>query len=535
MAGLVTVLSPCILPLLPIVLSSGVSGGKKKPLGVMTGFVLSFSFFTLFLAQIVQLTGLSADWLRNLAALVIFLFGLVLVIPKLNQWWEMLASRLANRGASSQVQGDGFVSGILVGVSLGLVWAPCVGPILASVITLAATGQVSFSSVPIVLAYSLGTALPMLYIIKGSRKLLQLTDKTKLIQVVFGWLMVLTAMAIYFGWDRSFQAFVLDKFPNYGVGLTKLEDNQKVQEELKKLETSKEKAMSSFGKAPGFEGGGEWINSETLSLEELEGKVVLVDFWTYSCVNCIRTLPYLKAWDEKYKDKGLMIVGVHSPEFEFEKDLDNVKEAVKSFEIKYPVVLDNDFLIWRAYSNRYWPAKYLIDKQGKIRYTHFGEGKYQETEAMIQELLEETGELTVLPEHEHETQTPETYLGYWRIAGFVSPEGVNKNQLVEYSKPNRLGLNKWAFEGKVEILEKHSQPTKGSKLFIRFLAKEVNLVMKPKRKVAEALVRFDDQETKVVVDEGKLYNLISLDKAKDLIMEIEFLDDDMEVYAFTFG
>ena len=539
LGGLVTILSPCILPLLPIVLSSGVTGGKKKPLGVVTGFVVSFSFFTVFLSLIVKLTGLNADGLRNTAALAILLFGLVLVVPTLNVWWERLTSRLASRQArGKQAQGDGFLSGLMVGVSLGLVWAPCVGPILASVITLAASGDVRVTTIPIVLAYSLGTAIPMLLIVKGSRKVIEVIPKLQQnlgkIQKGFGVLMVLTAIAIYFGFDRSFQVFILDKLPNYGAGLTQIEDNKIVQESIDKL-TREEKVMKSKDLAPGFEGGGRWINSDQLRLEELRGKVVLVDFWTYSCVNCIRTLPYLREWYEKYEDKGFIIVGVHSPEFEFEKDYDNVVRAVESFDLEYPVVQDNEFKIWRAYANRYWPAKYLIDKEGVIRYTHFGEGKYQETEKMIQELLGEEMELVDRMEVSHQTRTPETYLGYWRWASFASNERVVKDKLTEYTSPDNLRANEWAFEGKWEVKEKHSEAKSGSKLMIRFEAKEVNLVMGSKTRNSEVKIKWEDEEKIVKVQEEKLYNLVKLDKPINEVLEIEFLDDEVQVFAFTFG
>jgi len=461
-----------------------------------------------------------------------------MVVPVLSIWWEGVASKLASKSGKPS-SGDGFWGGVGVGVSLGLVWAPCVGPILASVITLASTGSVTFTALPVVLAYSIGTAIPLLYIVKGSRKILKLVPQTQMIQKVFGVIMVITAMAIYFGWDRSFQAFILNKLPGYGAGLTQLEDNKIVKDNLEKLSKpqviKKGDFMSNKKLAPGFEGGGRWINSEGLKLEDLRGKVVLVDFWTYSCVNCIRTLPYLREWHEKYKDKGLVIVGVHSPEFEFEKDYDNVVKAMKSFDLEYPVVQDNEFKIWRAYDNHYWPAKYLIDKEGKIRYTHFGEGDYAETEKAIQELLGEKMELVDRFEEVHQTRTPETYLGYWRLANFSSKEGVTKDKLRQYSVPENLRLNQWAFGGEWEIKEKHSEAKTGSKLLLRFEAKEVNLVMGSTIKNSKVKVIVDGQEEIITVEEEKLYNLVKLEKPVDKVLEIEFLDDEVQIFAFTFG
>lgn len=517
LAGLVTILSPCILPLLPIVLSSGVTGGKSKPLGVVSGFVLSFSFFTLFLATIVQLTNLSADALRNLAAIIILVFGLVLVVPALQLKWELLAARMVGRGGK-KIGGNGFWGGMAVGVSLGLVWAPCVGPILASVITLAAVGKVGLATILIVLAYSMGTAVPMLAIVLGSRKLIaqlpQLRQKLPKIQQGFGVLMVATALMIYFGWDRRFQGWVLDKLPNYGSGLTRFEDRDLIEQKLKEL--SGTGSANPVDLAPELIGGGTWLNSEPLTIEQLnsEGKVVLVDFWTYSCVNCIRTMPYLKAWHEKYADKGLVIIGVHSPEFEFEKLTKNVEAAIDDFAISYPVVQDNDFLIWRAYENRYWPAKYLIDKQGQIRYRHFGEGKYQETESKIQELLGETADLTSFDEVKNQARTPETYLGSLRA--------IPNNPI-------------YSLEGNWKVDKEYAQADKGNKLLLKFEAKEVNVVMSPVGGVGLVKVSVGGKSAVVEVNGDKLYNLIKTEAPYRGSLEIEILEGNIRVYAFTFG
>ena len=539
--GLVTILSPCILPLLPIVLSTGVTGGKKKPLGVVTGFVVSFTLFTSFLTAIVKATGLSADFLRTLAALVILAFGLVLVVPQLNLLWERLVSRLASRGGS-RVTGDGFSAGLLVGISLGLVWTPCVGPIMAAIITLAATGQTSASSVPIVLAYSLGTAIPLLAIVMGSRRLMKLTDKTVLIQKVFGLLMIATALAIYLNLDRQFQAWVLNRFPGYGTGLTSLEDNPMVEKELKRLqeETEEKKQginLKNFGPAPELDGWTHWVNSEPLTLAGLRGKVVLVDFWTYSCINCIRTLPYLTSWYQKYADSGLVIIGVHSPEFEFEKDTQNVIEAMEDFGVTYPVVQDNDFNIWRAYNNRYWPAKYLIDKQGRVRYTHFGEGQYAETEKNIQLLLGETDTPMVdLQEYQSASRTPETYLGYGRLSGYASLEDLRPDQTTAYTAPDSLQLNQVAFSGQWLIAEEHAEPEPGARLSLRFDAKQVNLVMDTAAASGRVRVFLDGREISIVsVDSARLYNLVELATPGDHTLTLEFLDSGLQLFAFTFG
>ena len=523
LAGVVTILSPCILPILPIVLSGSLAGGKKRPFGIITGFILSFTFFTLALSAIVKATGLSADGLRTIAIVVIALFGLSMITPKFQIWMERIFSKLAGflpKGSND----SGYVGGIFVGLSLGLLWAPCVGPILASVITLAATSSVRLITILITLAYSIGTAIPMLGITYGGRTLLNrvpwLLSSSQKIQKTFGVFMILTAIAIFFNIDRKFQTYILTTFPNYGVGLTKFEDNRFVSQALQSL-TKKPtdnsqigKPMNEvldlgFGSAPEFISGGQWFNSEPLSINKLRGNVVLVDFWTYTCINCIRTLPYLKNWHAKYKDKGLVIVGVHTPEFEFEKEAKNVEKAIKDFDLQYPIMQDNDYATWNAYSNRYWPAKYLVDKNGVIQYTHFGEGDYDETEKKIQELLALDMAIDN-PTYQIQSRTPEIYLGAARgDYTLIRTEGT------------------WTKS------EEYTMPKKGATLSLRFDARKVFLVM---RGNGEVKVFLDDNFiSTTTVDVNKLYELINLPQAGQHILKLEFLDDNVELYAFTFG
>ncbi len=573
LAGVVTILSPCILPILPIILSSSIGTteiGKARPFGVITGFILSFTFFTLFLSTIVRLSGIPAESLRIFSVVVIALFGISMLIPKFQYWTELLFSRLSQFLPQSQ-QRTGFSGGILIGLSLGLLWTPCVGPILASVISLAITGSVNLDAVFITLAYSIGTAIPMFFIMAlgqtASKKLPWLLNNSGSIQKAFGVLMIFTALAIFFNLDRRFQTFILNTFPNYGTGLTKFEDIPLINDALNNL-TGTEVKKDNVGKpmfdidsnksgppAPEIIQGGEWFNSEPLQLSDLKGKVVLIDFWTYSCINCQRTLPYLKSWWEKYKDKGFVIIGVHSPEFEFEKNPDNVKKAIEDFGITYPVMQDNDFKTWRAYNNRYWPAKYFIDKDENIRYTHFGEGAYDESEKVIQELLSETG-LDVSdteisnPEYDNYAKTPELYLGYWRIEHLVSPERMVKDGSANYSAPKDLPQNKFAFVGRWDVMEQYSNPAKGSQLLLNFDAKEVFLVMRPKDGKTPGKVRVyqDDKlvsetgsggesviNNEVTINSDSLYKLIKLPEPGRHILKLEFLDSNTEVYAFTFG
>src|SRR3972149_10012080 len=467
LAGVVTILSPCILPVLPIVLAGSVGEGRRRPFGIVTGFVLSFTIFTLFLTTIVKATGVSADFLRLIPVAVVFTFGLSLLLPGFQAFTEKLFVGLAR---FSPTGGQGFSGGLLLGLGLVLLWTPCVGPILASVISLALTGSVSLAAFAITLAFSLGTAIPMFIVIYTGRSVLaRLQPYSALIQKTFGVLMILTAAAIYLNLDRKFQTFVLNVFPNYGLGLTRFENNPFVKNQLELLRATPmpetqigrpmneltDSALPDYGVAPGLIRGGQGFNADPTTLEALRGKVVLVDFWTYTCINCIRTLPYLKSWHEKYSEKGLVIIGVHTPEFEFEKNLANVQKAIADFGLKYPVMQDNDYSTWRAYSNRYWPAKYLIDRTGHIRYNHFGEGEYDTTEKAIQQLLSLDMPISN-PSYQITARTPELYLGSARrVPGYFTTSG------------------QWNYS------PQYANPKTSATLTLDFEAKDVFLVMRP--------------------------------------------------------
>lgn len=306
--------------------------------------------------------------------------------------------------------------------------------------------------------------------------------------------------------------------------------------------------------APELIPGGKWFNSEALSIKSLRGHVVLIDFWTYTCINCIRTLPYLKAWHTKYNDKGLVIIGVHTPEFEFEKNPDNVARAIRDFGLPYPVMQDNDYATWNAYHNRYWPAKYLIDKNGVIRYTHFGEGDYNETEVNIQELLKETGSLfeempVDNPTYRVQAGTPETYLGNWRIANIVSPERIRQDVPTGYSIPASIPRNSFAIGSSWTVGYQYARPAAGAQLVFRFDAAGVFLVIRPKtqgvagsarvlldgKMVGEDNAGEDVKSGIVKVDVDRLYKLIRLSAPGEHLLQLEFLDGNLELYAFTFG
>lgn len=566
LAGVITVLSPCILPILPIILTSSIGGvntGKSRPIGVVAGFIFSFTFFTLFLSTIVRLSGIPAETLRFVSVIVIAGFGISLLIPQFQVFVERLFSKLAAFIPSSQGR-TGFGGGLLIGFSIGLLWTPCVGPILASVISLAITGTVTFDAFLITLAYSLGTAIPMFLIMLGGQNALRrvpwLLSNLGHIQKAFGVLMILTAIGISFNVDRRFQTFVLNTFPQYGTGLTKFEDNEAIRNALNKKAGSEMK-KDDMGKpmfeltqpkgikAPEIIPGGVWFNSDPLTLDDLKGKVVIIDFWTYSCINCQRTLPYLREWNERYKDKGLVIIGVHAPEFEFEKSEKNVAQAIKDFKLTYPIVQDNDFATWRAYNNSYWPAKYFIDKEGYIRYSHFGEGEYDESEKVIQELLKEAGATDIPsevnnPTYQIQAKTPELYLGYGRIEYFASIETIKKDVTATYTAPQNLRDNEFAYSGSWNVMEEYANPKRGAKLYLNFDAQEVFLVMRTKGNPAKVKVFLDNKMQDygedvingvVTVDQDKLYKIIKLPLPGKHNLLLEFEDNNAEVFAFTFG
>ncbi|HYW84642.1 MAG TPA: cytochrome c biogenesis protein DipZ [Spirochaetia bacterium] len=593
LSGVITILSPCILPVLPIVLSGGVGGGKARPFGVLAGFVVSFTAFTLSLSAIVQAIGIPVDALRIVAVVLIVLFGVVMLVPWLRDRFEILTSRIASRGSrggagaaagAPQTRWAGFWSGLVVGLSLGLIWTPCVGPIMASVISLALTQHVDGGSVSITLAYTLGTSIPMLAIMLGGRALLKkvpaLTRNAANIQKGFGVLMILVGVAIGLGWDRQFQASVLRLFPNYGAGLTAIEKTAPVQSALKAREPApaaraagadvfsapeaapENGVLGDYGAAPAFLTRGNWFNTEGLSptagqmaqgasmpltMEALRGKVVVVDFWTYSCVNCVRTLPYLRAWYDAYRDKGLVIVGVHTPEFEFEKNPANVAKAIHELGVDWPVVQDNDYVQWNAYANMYWPAHYFIDARGRVRYFHFGEGQYDVSEKVIQALLKEAGAnvggIVSRPAPLLQSQTPETYLGYDRGQGFVSAVNPVADKPTNYT-PSRTPHNgEWNLTGTWTISPQYVVPESSGTLQLGFDAKNVFLVVEPQAPGGSIAVSVDGAQGGDTADikkgmleprESRMYQLVGLNAPGPHTLRLD-VKGKIRLFAFTFG
>ena len=561
-SGLITILAPCIWPLLPIILSSTTTGGKAKPLGITLGIITSFAFFTLTISYIVKIIPFDPNILRLFAVVVIGFLGFTLAVPQLSGLLEGWVSRLSGKFAgltTLRFGGQGFKGGLITGLALGIVWSPCAGPILATIATLAATQSVNLATILITVVYVIGVGIPLfVFATLGSRFFTRsrlVSKYTGSIQRIFGIIMILTAFAIFTNYDKTLQVKLLDLFPSYSNFIYELENNQVVKEQLDQLRGKKDmkqessnkniimitpsSGLSDYGRAPEFTGVYKWLNlpegKESLTMEELRGKVVLVDFWTYTCINCIRTLPFVTSWYEKYKDQGFVVVGVHTPEFEFEKNTANVEGAIKQYKINYPVAQDNDYKTWDAFNNRFWPAKYLIDAKGNIRYTHFGEGEHDVTEKNIQTLLKEAGvkvaeDMVDIPDQTPKTRlTPETYLGSNRM--------TNSNYL-------RLD-DSWDIQGE------YSSSHKGSSLELNFYAEKIYLVITPET-MRDGIKVFldgrlvDNSQAGSDVKDGyiqlktdsldDIYNLINLKgNPGEHILRLEFESDGTKVYAFTFG
>ncbi|MBI1871845.1 cytochrome c biogenesis protein DipZ, partial [Candidatus Collierbacteria bacterium] len=539
-SGLLTILAPCIWPLLPLILSTTATGGRKKPLGVVLGIVLSFAIFTLSISYLVRAIGFDPNSLRTLAVVVITLMGFALVFPAIGARAEVIVGRIGSFVKLPQRERDGLSTGFITGLALGVVWSPCAGPILATIATLAATRMVSTETVAMALTYSGGVGIPLFFFATFGRNFLTkgrfLSAYTGRIQQFLGIVMIVTAVAIWTNYDKVIQAKLLDVFPAYSQFLYKLEGSKTIRRELGRLrgEEVKEEMPTALTKsllpilkkAPEFGGISNWINSEPLTMEKLRGKVVLIDFWTYTCINCIRTLPHVTNWYEKYKDQGLVVIGVHTPEFEFEKNTQNVIDAMRLYKINYPVAQDNDYVTWNNFDNLYWPSKYLIDKDGNIRYYHFGEGKYAETEMAIQQLLAEIGmpmgPLAEVPDITPSFRlTPEIYLGLSRMEFLASREPAMIGKQT-FTLPMKLPPDRFAFGGTWIVGRENSESTLNSVLELNFVANKVFLVITPKTKQDIIKVFLDGKEIGagsagadvmngvLQVDSPRLYELINL-------------------------
>jgi cytochrome c biogenesis protein CcdA/thiol-disulfide isomerase/thioredoxin len=537
LAGIVTAVSPCVLPVLPILLAGGASG--RKPFRIITGLVGSFVVFTLFATWLLGELGLPDDVLRRAAIVLLFVFAATLIVPQIGVLLEKPFARLTRFRAG----GGGFV----LGASLGLVFVPCAGPVLATISVVAATNHVGLRAILLTVAYAIGAALPMLLIALGGQRVSKrIRIEGPRVRLASGVVIALVALGIAFNQDQRFQTAL----PGYTQALQKhIEDTHTAQKQLAKISGAKAHkvvaanqsnlaqpgvALPNYGPAPPLIAGGDWFNSKPLTLAALRGKVVLLDFWTYSCINCLRTLPHLESWYSAYHKHGLVIIGVHSPEFAFEHVSSNVAAAIKRLGIHYPVMQDNNFATWTNYSNQYWPAEYLIDKNGHLRAFDFGEGSYSTTEAHIKELLGVKTNAAAVPDTTPtESTTPESYLGFERLdaARYVGAM-VDQNKLKSYPMASSVPLNSLGYAGSWRVESQRIIAGMGAALTLHFEARNVYLVLGGKGKVN---VMVGEEPSKTIdVNAYKLYTLRDSTKAADALLHLKFTPG-VQAYAFTFG
>jgi cytochrome c biogenesis protein CcdA/thiol-disulfide isomerase/thioredoxin len=574
LGGVLTILSPCILPILPFTFARADQPFRKSGLPLLLSMAVTF-------AAVASLAVVGGSWLvranqyGRIAALIVFaILGLSLLWPafaeRLSRPFVQLGNRLTN-SASSDSRG-GVLQSLLLGVATGLLWAPCAGPILGLILAGAALQGASAHTTLLLFTYAVGSISSLAVALLAGGRVFAAMKRSlgaeEWIRRILGVAVLAGVFMVALGLDRGLltrlslsstsgvEQSLLDRFHPRST------DKPADQMTMTSNSTGGSTQVSVLA---GLSGATDWINSPPLTADQLKGKVVLIDFWTYSCINCLRTLPYVRAWADKYKDSGLVVIGVHTPEFPFEKDLSNVQKAVHDFGITYPVAMDNNNKIWNAFSNQYWPAHYFIDANGKVRFHHFGEGNYDESERWIQDLLKERNAQQALPAgivnvqaHGAEAapdmddvRSPETYVGYQRTQHFASPGGLNQDGPKLYSIPPQLELNQWALAGKwIDQGQIAVLASARGKIAFRFHARDLHLVLGPS--VDGKPVRFrvtidgkapgenhgvdTNDNGDGIVTENRLYQLVRQKGAiTDHTFTIEFLNPGVQAFAFTFG
>jgi cytochrome c biogenesis protein CcdA/thiol-disulfide isomerase/thioredoxin len=596
LGGVLTILSPCILPVLPFVFARSEQKFLTNGLPMLVGMAVTF-------AAIATLAAVGGSWAvrvnqygRVFALVLLTAFAATLLSTRLADWLARPFVALGNRLAQSTPGAAGRVTllnSLLLGIATGLLWAPCAGPILGLILTGAAISGPNARTTLLLFAYAAGAATSLAVALLAGGRVFALLKKSlgtgEWIRRGLGIAVLLAVVAIVFGWDstvltrlslngtNSLEQSLIDKInPQNAVApggsmmamsnSTMAMSNTKADGHAMMMSAAKPAGdLPVEGEIPSFAGATLWLNSPPLTAEGLRGKVVVVDFWTYSCINCLRALPYVESWYQKYKDHGLVVIGVHAPEFAFEKDANNVRRAVKDLKIAYPVALDNDYAIWQAFNNQYWPAHYFIDASGRIRAHHFGEGNYDESEQIIRTLLTEAGQSGLpppgmgqsaavgvqAPPDEAHDQSPETYVGYRRADSFASPGGFVQDQAHVYAAPPALKLNQWALGGSWNVdPEKAVLGASGGKIEFRFYARDLHLVLGPGSggKPVRFRVTLDgappgashgadtDSSGAGIIDGQRLYQLIRQSgDVGEHVFAIEFLDPGVQAYSFTFG
>ena len=605
LGGVLTIVSPCILPVLPFVFARAGQPFLRSTLPMLIGMAATF-------AAVATLAAFGGGWAvaaneygRYAAMALLALFGIILLFPSLS---DRLTRPLVSLGArlsqsadrASRSGGSAIAASLLLGVATGLLWAPCAGPVLGLILTGAALQGASVGTTLLLLAYALGAATSLaLALLIGGRVYLAMKQSLGIGEWLRRGVGVAVLAAIAMGLDTglltqaslastaSLEQNLVDRFkaqaPNKPSSVVMKNDggammsatNQAMMsakpegaaggDSMAMVMTQKPAAaqLPVEGPIPSLNGAVQWLNSPPLTAAGLKGKVVLVDFWTYSCINCLRVIPYVEAWAQKYRDQGLVVIGVHAPEFAFEKNVDNVKKAIADLGITYPVAIDNNYAIWRAFDNEYWPAHYFIDAQGQVRHHHFGEGDYDQSERVIQQLLAEAGKSNVASDivavkatgaeaasNEADVQSPETYVGYLRSQNFADDAGTVNDAAHDYvaAMPK---LNEWGLAGNWTVgPQEATSNAADSRLYYRFHARDLHLVLGPSADGNP--VRFQitvvgkppgdshgvdtDADGSGVVTGQRLYQLVRASgPVSDHTFEIKFLDPGAEAYAFTFG
>ena len=592
LGGAFTILSPCILPVLPFVFARADKPFLVSGLPLLLGMALTF-------AAVATLAAVGGSWAvqaneygRYAAIALLAFFGITLLFPsladRLTRPLVALGARLSQSASTGARGRSSIAPSFLLGIATGLLWAPCAGPILGLLLTGAALNGANTQTSLLLLAYAAGAATSLALALLIGGRVFALMKKSlgagEWVRRGLGVAVLCGVAAIALGLDTGLltqvslastskiEQALIDKVQPVAPAAPTQNANPSnvvmVGDPAMMMMSADAKApgetLAVEGQIPSLDGAVEWLNSPPLTAEGLRGKVVLVDFWTYSCINCLRSIPYVRAWAEKYKDQGLVVIGVHAPEFAFEKNIDNVRRATRGLQVTYPVAIDNDYAIWRAFQNQYWPAHYFIDAKGQIRHHHFGEGDYDQSERIIQQLLAEAGAAHVATDVVKINATgaeaaadmdnvgsPETYLGYERGENLISNVDVLRNAPQAYAIPKPLELNQWGFVGDWAVEGERAVLSKADgSVRYRFHARDLHLVLGPsadgkpiryriridgKAPGADHGADVDDQGNGTVTDQ-RLYQLVRQTKpVVDREFEIEFLDPGVQAFAFTFG
>ncbi|MGA3302227.1 MAG: cytochrome c biogenesis protein DipZ [Methylovirgula sp.] len=581
LAGVLTIVSPCILPVLPFVFASADRPFVKAGLPLLVGMAVTFTLVATLAAVGGSFVVTANQYGRIVALILLALFGAALLFPQLaDRLMQPLVTLGARLSQAAEAQPSASIlPHFVLGIATGLLWAPCAGPILGLVLTGAALHGANVGTSILLFAYALGAASSLALALLVGGKVFAAMKRSlgvgEWIRRGLGVAVLIGVVIIASGADTG----MLTKLSTASTGaledalLAKTQAHMPASQSSNVMAGAPSMMMAEHGAKnelpiegpfPSLDGAVAWLNSPPLTPQALRGKVVLVDFWTYSCINCLRTIPYIEAWAKKYRSQGLVVIGVHAPEFAFEKDLDNVRRAMRELGIDYPVAIDNNYAIWNAFHNEYWPAHYFIDANGQIRHHHFGEGDYEESEKIIQQLLAEAGHHDVAQgfvavdgkgaeaaADMGDALSPETYIGYERAENFASTSTAVPDQRETYALDPVLKLNHWGLAGNWTIGNQSAvlnQP--GGAISYRFHARDLHLVLGPGADGHP--VRFqilidgkppgDDKGADVdaagngTVVEHRLYQLVrQKNEVADRTFEIKFIDPGVQAYAFTFG